>query len=112
MSKVIKLSQSDLVGLIKKMINEQIKLKKSQGKKFKTKLIEDEDRFGYGNQEIETLRQGLGSDEDIRLSDNSDKLRGDVVKKKDYLSNMLKDAIEKEDWSIVSDAISYIRIRM
>lgn len=68
--------------------------------------------FGYGNKEIEALRGDLSQDEDIYLSDYSDRLRGDVVKKKQYVVNMLRKAIDNQDWEMVNNAIGYISARM
>ena len=75
------------------------------------KFLKEENKSAYGS-EIDNLRKGLAPDEDIKLTDYSDKLRGDIVKKQDYLVSMLQDAIDKEDWSQVRDAISYIKVRM
>lgn len=69
-------------------------------------------RFGYGSKEIDALRGGLGQDEDVYLSDNSDRLRGDVVKKKQYVVNMLRKALDNQDWEMVNNAIGYISARM
>lgn len=74
-------------------------------------FLQEENKSAYGS-EIDALRKGLAPDEDIKLTDYSDKLRGDVVKKQDYLVSMLQDAIDKEDWSKVRDAILYIKVRM
>ena len=75
------------------------------------KFLKEENKSAYGS-EIDNLRKGLAPDEEIKLTDYSDKLRGDIVKKQDYLVSMLQDAIDKEDWSQVRDAISYIKVRM
>jgi hypothetical protein len=75
------------------------------------KFLKEENKSAYGS-EIDNLRKGLAPDEDIKLTDYSDKLRGDIVKKQDYLVSMLQDAIDKEDWSQVRDAISYVKVRM
>lgn len=74
-------------------------------------FLQEESKSAYGS-EIDNLRKGLAPDEDVKLTDYSDRLRGDVVKKQDYLISMLQDAVDKEDWSQVRDAISYIRVRM
>jgi hypothetical protein len=54
----------------------------------------------------------MGQDEYVQLSDYGDQLRGDVVKKKDYIIHMLKDAIENEDWGKVGDTILFIKHKM
>ena len=48
----------------------------------------------------------------MQLSDYSDQLRGDIVKKKDYVIHMLRDAIKDEDWGKVGDTILFIKHRM
>ena len=93
--KVIKLKQSDIVDLVKRVINEN-----------------EDGRFGYGYKEIDALSNNLRDDEDVYLSDNSGELRGDVVKKKQYAINMLRNAIDKQDWSLVNRAIMYMEIKM
>jgi hypothetical protein len=75
------------------------------------KFIQEESKSAYGS-EIDNLRKGLAPDEDIKLTDDSDQLKGDVVKKTEYVINMLSNAIEEKDWSKVGNAISYIRVRM
>jgi hypothetical protein len=54
----------------------------------------------------------LGSDEYVKLSDYSGELRGDIVKKKDYVIHMLREAIDNEDWGVVSDTILFIKHKM
>ena len=76
------------------------------------KIILENRRHAYGHQEIGGLYDDLGQDDDVYLSDNTGELRGDVISKKDYLKNMLRDAINKQEWSIVYRAISYIDIKM
>ena len=67
MKKVIRLNESDLNRLVKRIIKE-----------------DDQQRFAYGGEEIRKLDSQLGPDEYVQLSDYSDQLRGDIVKKKDY----------------------------
>jgi len=76
------------------------------------KIISENRRHAYGHQEIGGLYDDLGQDDDVYLSDNTGDLRGEVVTKKEYLRNMLKDAINKQEWGIVHRAISYIDIKM
>ena len=75
-------------------------------------LKEDEQqRFAYGD-EIRNLDSQLGPDEYVQLSDDTDELRGDIVKKKDYVIHMLSGAIKDEDWGKVGDTILFIKHRM
>jgi len=73
---------------------------------------DDQQRFAYGGEEIRKLDSQLGPDEYVQLSDYSDQLRGDIVKKKDYVIHMLRDAIKDEDWGKVGDTILFIKHRM
>ena len=76
-------------------------------------ISEDEQqRFAYGGEEIRKLDSQLGPDEYVQLSDDSDQLRGDIVKKKDYVIHMLRGAIKDEDWGKVGDTILFIKQRM
>jgi hypothetical protein len=75
-------------------------------------IKEDVEHTSAYGKDIDTLYSKLEPDEDVKLTDHSDKLRGDVVKKKDYLISMLKDAMDKQDWGTIGDAISYIKNRM
>ena len=76
-------------------------------------ISEDEQqRFAYGGEEIRKLDSQLGPDEYVQLSDDSDELRGDIVKKKDYVIHMLRGAIKDEDWGKVGDTILFIKHRM
>jgi hypothetical protein len=72
---------------------------------------DDQQRFAYGD-EIRKLDSQLGPDEYIQLSDDTDELRGDIVKKKDYVIHMLRGAIKDEDWGKVGDTILFIKHRM
>jgi hypothetical protein len=74
-------------------------------------VIIENHRNGYGHKEINNLYNDLNHDEDVWLSDNSGDLRGDVVKKIEYIRNMLNSAIYKEDWSMVRRAMSYIDVK-
>ena len=94
MKKVIKLNESDLNRLVKRIIKE-----------------DEQQRFAYGD-EIRNLDSQLGPDEYVQLSDDTDELRGDIVKKKDYVIHMLRDAIKDEDWGKVGDTILFIKHRM
>jgi hypothetical protein len=96
MKKVIRLSELGLKNLVKRIIKEE----------------EDQQRFSYGGDGIRNLEKQLGNDEYVKLSDNGDKLRGDIVKKKDYVIHMLTDAIDNEDWGKVNDTILFIKRKM
>jgi len=91
MKKTIKLTESDLIRIINRTISES-------------------DR-AYGHGEIKNLYSKLGDDEDVELSDEGGKLSGQVVKKIDYAQNMLKKAIENEDWELVRRASSYLKMK-
>ena len=93
MKKFSKLNESDLNRLVGRIIKE-----------------DDQERFAYGGDAIRKLQ--MGQDEYVQLSDYGDQLRGDVVKKKDYIVHMLKDAIENEDWGKVGDTILFIKHKM
>ena len=95
MKKVIKLNESDLNRLVKRIIKE-----------------DDQQKSAYGGEEIRKLDSQLGPDEYVQLSDYGDQLRGDIVKKKDYVIHMLRDAIKDEDWGKVGDTILFIKHRM
>ena len=91
--KIFKITESKLVNMI-------------------SQIILENRRHAYGHEDINGLYNDLSNDDDVHLSDNSDQLRGDIVTKKEYVQNMLKDAMRKKDWSIVNNAISYISVKM
>lgn len=91
MKKIIRLTESDLTRIVKRAINES-------------------DR-AYGHKEIGKLYSKLGDDEDVELSDESGELSGGIVKKIDYVKNMLRKAIENEDWEMVNRAMSYLNMK-
>jgi hypothetical protein len=95
MGKVIKMNESSFNRLVKRIVKE-----------------EGEQRFAYGSEEIRKLDSQLGSDEYVKLSDYSGELRGDIVKKKDYVIHMLREAIDNEDWGVVGDTILFIKHKM
>ena len=95
MKKIVKLKESDLNRLVKRIIKE-----------------DDQQKSAYGGEEIRKLDSQLGSDEYVQLSDYGDQLRGDIVKKKDYVIHMLRGAIKDEDWGKVGDTILFIKHRM
>ena len=92
MKKVIRLTESDLTRIITRIINES-------------------DRM-YGHDEISKLYSTLGDDEDVELSDESGELSGQVVKKIQYVKNMLEKSIENEDWDMVRRAMNYLDMRL
>lgn len=75
-------------------------------------LAEDDRRIGYGTEEIRNLEKDLAPDEDIKLTDYTGTLTGEVVKKKDYVIHMLKDIIHDQEWDRIGDVILYIKHRM
>jgi hypothetical protein len=88
MKKVIKLTESDLTRIVKKVINEN-------------------DRV-YGGSDIKNLYNKLKDDEYVHLDDSSGDLSGEVVSKIEYVRRMLKSAIREENWSKVEDTILFI----
>ena len=95
MGKVIKMNESSFNRLVKRILKE-----------------EGEQRFAYGGEEIRKLDSQLGPDEYVQLSDYSGQLRGDIVKKTDYVIHMLREAIDNEDWGVVSNVILFIKHKM
>jgi len=91
MKKTIKLTEKDLTRIVKRILNE-------------------DDRV-YGHDKIKGLYDKLGDSDDVYLDDSSGDLSGEIVSKKEYLANMLKRAVDNEDWSLVDRAISYLRIK-
>lgn len=91
MKKIIKLTESDLTRIVNRIINES-------------------DR-AYGHEDIRNLYSKLGDDEDVELSDNNGEVSGQVVKKIEYVQNMLRKAIDKEDWELVKRASSYLKMK-
>jgi hypothetical protein len=91
MKKIIKLTENDLHRIVKKV------------------LIENERVFGHQN--IKGLYDKLNDTEEVYLDDTTGDLSGEIISKKDYVTNMLKRAVEKEDWSLVSRAISYLKVK-
>lgn len=88
MKKVIKLTESDLTRIVKKVINEN-------------------DRV-YGGRDIKNLYDKLNDDEYVHLDDSSGELSGTVVSKIEYVKRMLKSAIQEENWSKVKNTIFFI----
>jgi hypothetical protein len=88
MKKVIKLTESDLTRIVKKVINEN-------------------DRV-YGGRDIKNLYDDLKDDEYVHLDDSSGELSGTVVSKIEYVKRMLKSAIREENWSKVENTILFI----
>jgi hypothetical protein len=91
MKKIVKLTENDLNRIVKKVLNENEKV--------------------YGHQDIRGLYDKLSDDEDVYLDDSSGNLSGHILPKKDYVANMLKRAVENQDWSLVNRAISYLKIK-
>ena len=93
------------------MSNRIIKSEETRLKNIIKDVILENHRHGYGHKEIDSLYGELNHDEDVWLSDHTGDLRGDVVRKIEYVRNMLSSAIHKEDWSMVRRAISYIDVK-
>jgi len=66
----------------------------------------------YSGDNLKNLYSDLSDDEDVSLSDTTGTLYGRKVSKKEYLENMLNDAIDNEDWGKVHHAISYLKTKM
>ena len=88
MKKVIKLTESDLTRIVRRVINEN-------------------DRV-YGGGDIKNLYDKLNDDEYVHLDDSSGELSGTVVSKIEYVKRMLKSAIQEENWSKVKNTIFFI----
>ena len=91
--KPIRLTEADLADLVKR-------------------VMEEGDRFAYGTDAIRNLEKDMAPDEDVRLTDYTGELRGDVLKKKDYIIQWLRDIIHNEDWNRLGDVILYMKHRM
>ena len=92
MKRIIKLTESDLTKIIRK--------------------ITESDEFKYGHEKINKLYDKIGDDEDVKLDDSGGDLSGKIVKKIDYVISMLQDASREKDWSKVNNALSYLKIKM
>ena len=66
----------------------------------------------YGSDEIRNLQSKMGPDEWISLDDTSGELSGEKVSKIEYVKIMLRSAIEKKDWGLVSRVILFIDSQM
>jgi len=88
MRKIIKLTESDLTRIVKRVINESERV--------------------YGHEEIDNLYSNLGDDEDVSLDDSSGELSGQIVKKIDNVKNMLERALQIEDWDMVRRTVRYL----
>lgn len=88
MKKIIKLTESDLIRIVRKAINEN-------------------DRV-YGGSDIKKLYDNLKDNEHVYLDDSSGDLSGEVVSKIEYVKQMLKSAIQEENWSKVENTILFI----
>jgi hypothetical protein len=65
----------------------------------------------YGHDDISKLYSTMGDDEDVELSDESGELSGQVVKKIQYVKNMLEKSIENEDWGMVRRTMNYLDMK-
>ena len=91
MKKIVRLTERDLTRIVERIVNES-------------------DRV-YGHQEINKLYPKLSDDEDVWLDDSSGDLSGQIVKKIDYVKDMLRMSVKKQDWSMVGRAINYMDIK-
>lgn len=92
MKRIVSLTESDLSKIVRRVINENERT--------------------YGNEEINKLYGNLKDDEYVSLDDSSGELSSRVVKKNEYVVEMLKTAIRKKDWSKVSNTILFIQTKM
>lgn len=90
MKKIVRLTESDLVRLVKKTIKENERV--------------------YGVDNVKKLYNTLNDDEYVHLDDTSGELSGEVVSKIEYVKRMLKTALDKKDWPTVNSAIRFIEI--
>ena len=92
MSKVVKLTESDLTKIVNRVINEQERV--------------------YGGDNIKKLYDNLKDDEYVSLDDVSGDLSGSIVSKVEYVKKMLRNAIREENWSKVQNAILFMDSKM
>jgi hypothetical protein len=76
------------------------------------RLNENSENVAFGSNEITRLLKTLGPDEDIWLDDSTGDLSGRIVKKSDYVTRMLNDAIRDKDWEKVRNAMLYLKTKM
>jgi hypothetical protein len=88
---VTKLTEKDLTMLVKRIVSENERV--------------------YGHSEIDKLYSNIADDEDVQLDDSSGELSGKITKKIEIVKDILKSALRKKDWSIVSQALSYLDIK-
>jgi hypothetical protein len=92
MKKIVRLTESDLTRIVKRVIKENERV--------------------YGHEKIKKLYDKMGDDEHVELDDMDNELSGKIVKKVDYVKGLLKRAIQEKDWSKVSSAIYFMNIKM
>ena len=92
MSKVVKLTESDLTKIVNRVINEQERV--------------------YGGDNIKKLYGKLKDDEYVDLDDASGDLSGSIASKVEYVKKMLRNAIREENWSKVQNAILFMDSNM
>ncbi len=66
----------------------------------------------YGHHAITDLYNDLDDNSSVYLDDTSGDLSGEIVPKLEYLTRMLKSAVQKEDWGRISRALGYIETQM
>jgi hypothetical protein len=91
MKKIVRLTEEDLLKLVKKVMNENERV--------------------YGHTEIDKLYSNVGDDEDVQLDDSSGELSGKITKKVEILKDLLKTGLRTKDWNKVSRALSYLEIK-
>ena len=91
MKRIVTLTEKDLTMLVKRIVSENERV--------------------YGHSEIKKLYSNIGDDEDVQLDDSSGELSGKITKKIEIVKDILKSALRKKDWSIVSQALSYLDIK-
>ena len=91
MKRIVTLTEKDLTMLVKRIVSENERV--------------------YGHPEIKKLYSNIADDEDVQLDDSSGELSGKITKKIEIVKDILKSALRKKDWSIVSQALSYLDIK-
>ena len=91
MKRIVTLTEKDLTMLVKRIVSENERV--------------------YVHSEIKKLYSNIADDEDVQLDDSSGELSGKITKKIEIVKDILKSALRKKDWSIVSQALSYLDIK-
>jgi len=91
MKKIIRLTETDLTKLIKRVVSENERV--------------------YGQSEINKLYSDVSGDEDVQLDDSSGELSGKITKKIDIVKDKLKIAMRKKDWNEVAQTLLYLDLK-